>query len=90
MARPKKQKQVDIAPLPVDLEDEVAVVPKVAPGKASEILLNVAYEHYNKVFTGEGELAVLDKHTNEVLILPEDAKYYMEIIHGHEIVEEYY
>jgi len=80
MARPKKQKEVDTAPLPLN-------IPKVAPGKASEILLNVAHGHYSKVFTDDGELAVLDRHTNETLILPEDAKFYMELLWGHEILE---
>jgi len=80
MARPKKQKEVDIAPLPLNIA-------KVAPGNASEILLNVAHGHYSKVFTDEGELAILDRHTNETLILPEDAKYFMEILWAYEILE---
>lgn len=63
---------------------------KTASGKTSEILLNVAEGHYTKVFTEKGELAVLDRHENEVLILPEEAKFYMEILWGYDIVEEYY
>lgn len=59
---------------------------KIAPGQASDILLKIADDHYSKVFTGEGELAVLDKNENEVLLLPEDAKYYMEILWGYEIL----
>ncbi len=59
---------------------------KIAQGQASDILLKVADEHYNKVFTVDGELAVLDKNENEVLLLPEDAKYYMEILWGYEIL----
>jgi hypothetical protein len=63
---------------------------KTISGKASEILLNVAEGHYTKVFTEDGELAVLDRHENEVLILSEEAKFYMEILWGYDIVKEYY
>ena len=53
-----------------------------APGKPSEILLNYAEGHYQKIFTDEGEMAFLDKHTQRTLKIPEDSLHYMEILHG--------
>ena len=57
-----------------------------APGKPSEILLNYAEGHYQKVFTDEGQMAFLDKHTQRTLKIPEDSLHLMEILHGYEIM----
>lgn len=57
-----------------------------APGKSSEILLNYAEGHYQKIFTDDGEMAFLDKHTQKTLRIPEESLYFMEIIHGYEIL----
>ena len=59
-----------------------------APGKPSEILLNYAEGHYQKIFTDEGEMAFLDKHTQRTLKIPEDSLLYMEILHGYEILAD--
>lgn len=58
-----------------------------APGKPSEILLNYAEGHYQKVFNDDGEMVFLDKHTQRILKIPEDSLHYMEILHGYEILE---
>lgn len=59
----------------------------IAPGKPSEVLLNYAEGHYQKIYTDEGQMAFLDKNTQEVLKIPEDSLHFMEIVHGYEILE---
>lgn len=76
--RKKKTVEVDVTP-----EQESNIV----PGVASEILMNYAEGHYQKVFTGDGEMAFLDKHTNRTLLMPDDVKFYMEILHGYDILD---
>jgi hypothetical protein len=60
----------------------------IAPGKPSEILLNYAEGHYQKVFADNGEMVFLDKHTNETLKIPEDSLHFMEVLHGFEMLAE--
>lgn len=74
MARPKKLKEAEITP-----------VNEYAPGKPSEILLNYAEGHYQKVYDDNGEMVFLDKHTQRILKIPEDSLHLMEILHGYEI-----
>ena len=64
---------------------ETIIDPNV-PGTASQIMMNYAEGHYQKVFTDEGEMAFLDKHTQRTLKIPEDSLYLMEILHGYEML----
>lgn len=57
-----------------------------APGNPSEILLNYAEGYYQKVFTDDGQMAFLDKHTQRTLKIPEDSLYLMEILHGYDML----
>ena len=57
-----------------------------APGKPSEVLLNYAEGHYQKVFTDEGEMAFLDKHTQRILKIADDSLHFMEILHGYDML----
>ena len=57
-----------------------------APGKPSEVLLNYAEGHYQKVFTDEGEMAFLDKNTQRILKIADDSLHFMEILHGYEML----
>ena len=57
-----------------------------APGRPSEILLNYAEGHYQKVFNDDGEMVFLDKHTQRTLRIPEESKFFMEILHGYDIL----
>jgi len=59
-----------------------------APGKPSEILLNYAEGHYQKIYTDDGQMAFLDKHTQRPLKIPEDSLHIMEILHGFEMLSE--
>ena len=61
-----------------------------APGSASEIVFNFAYDHYRKAYTSDGEMIVYDRHKNQMLKLTDEAKHVMEIVHGYEIIEAYY
>jgi hypothetical protein len=57
-----------------------------APGKPSEVLLNYAEGHYKKVFADNGEMMFLDKHTQKTLKISEESKFFMEILHGYDIL----
>jgi hypothetical protein len=76
-----KKKQVDITPVEDILNCEYA------PGKPSEILLNYAEGHYQKVYNGDGEMVFLDKHTQRTLKIPEDSKFFMEVLQGYDFLE---
>lgn len=78
----RKKKSSKATPTPV--EDIINC--EFAPGCPSEILLNYAEGHYQKVFNDDGEMVFLDKHTQRILKIPEDSLHYMEIIHGYEIL----
>jgi hypothetical protein len=58
-----------------------------APGSTEEILLNLAYDNYQRSFTSDGEMVIYDKHKNITLKIPNDTLYYMEIIYGYEMME---
>lgn len=77
----RKPKKIDAAPV----EDITQAI--YAPGKSSEILLNVVEGHYAKVFNDEGEMVLLDRHTQRTLKIPEETKFYMEILQGYDMLE---
>ena len=68
---------------------ETIIDPNV-PGTASQIMMNYAEGHYAKVYNDKGEIEFLDKNRNTSFPIPEEVRYYMELLIGYETLEAYY